>query len=205
MSLRDNKMAVLRQLGQESEPITLSDLLKKLGNEFKERSLRRWLNQLVQEGAINKTGQKRGTKYHVIGRSHELATNDLSSCFSSLSIEAIEHIRKPLFERTPMSYSEDWLNRYRPNEDYFLPPSTRKHLLEAGGRANAHDPAGTYAHQIFNRLLIDLSYNSSRLEGNTYSLLDTERLIFHGDTAEGKLNEEKVMILNRRFKFEVQH
>ena len=43
-------------------------------------------------------------------------------------------------------------------------------LQKAGERSKEEDPAGTYAHQIFNRLLIDLSYNSSRLEGNTYSL-----------------------------------
>jgi hypothetical protein len=36
-------------------------------------------------------------------------------------------------------------------------------------------PAGTYARQIPDRLLIDLAWNSSRLEGNTYSLLDTRR------------------------------
>ena len=57
---------------------------------------------------------------------------------------------------------------------------------------------GAYARKIYNRLLIDLSYNSSRLEGNTYSLLDTERLIFEGASAEGKLNAEKVMILNHK-------
>jgi hypothetical protein len=43
-----------------------------------------------------------------------------------------------------------------------------------------------------------LSYNSSRLEGNTYSLLDTERLILEGASAEGKLDEEKIMILNHK-------
>jgi len=47
-------------------------------------------------------------------------------------------------------------------------------------------------------LLIDLSYNSSRLEGNTYSLLDTERLIFEGVSVAGKLDEEKIMILNHK-------
>ncbi len=47
-------------------------------------------------------------------------------------------------------------------------------------------------------MLIDLSYNSSRLEGNTYSLLDTERLLFEGAAAEDKLDEEKVMILNHK-------
>ena len=85
-----------------------------------------------------------------------------------------------------------------PNSSYYLNESLRRQLLNSGKRASKQDPAATYAHQIFNRLLIDLSYNSSRLEGNTYSLIDTERLLLHGDTAEGKLDEEKVMILNHK-------
>jgi Fic family protein len=55
-------------------------------------------------------------------------------------------------------------------------------------------PAGTYARDILNRLLIDLSWSSSRLEGNTYSLLDTKELIEHGTAAPGKDAKETQMI-----------
>lgn len=58
--------------------------------------------------------------------------------------------------------------------------------------------AGTYARQILDRLLIDLSWNSSRLEGNTYSLLDTRRLIEFGQEAEGRDQLEAQMILNHK-------
>jgi Fic family protein len=47
-----------------------------------------------------------------------------------------------------------------------------------------------------NRLLIDLSRNSSRLVGNTYSLLDTTRLIELGEAAEGRDRLEAQMIVN---------
>jgi Fic family protein len=60
------------------------------------------------------------------------------------------------------------------------------------------EPAGTYARQILHRLLIDLSWNSSRLEGNTYSLLDTERLILIGEEADNKSAIETQMILNHK-------
>jgi hypothetical protein len=59
-------------------------------------------------------------------------------------------------------------------------------------------PAGTYARQILNRLLIDLSWNSSRLEGNTYSLLETEQLIIEGKNAFGRAADETQMILNHK-------
>lgn len=59
-------------------------------------------------------------------------------------------------------------------------------------------PAGTYARNILNRLLIELSWNSSRLEGNTYSLLETKRLIELGESATGKDAYEAQMILNHK-------
>jgi Fic family protein len=67
------------------------------------------------------------------------------------------------------------------------------------GRVEAQArPAGTYARNIINRLLIDLSWNSSRLEGNTYSLLETKRLIELGESAVGKDAAEAQMIFNHK-------
>ena len=64
-------------------------------------------------------------------------------------------------------------------------------------------PAGTYARTIYSRLLIDLSWNSSRLEGNSYSLLETERLLELGEAAEGKDAWEAQMILNHKAAIEL--
>ena len=47
-------------------------------------------------------------------------------------------------------------------------------------------------------LLIDLSFASSKLEGNTYSYLDTEVLIKYGQSADGKTTLETQMILNHK-------
>ena len=51
---------------------------------------------------------------------------------------------------------------------------------------------------MLNRLLIDLSWASSQLEGNTYNRLDTQRLIEFGQAAEGKNALETQMILNHK-------
>jgi len=59
-------------------------------------------------------------------------------------------------------------------------------------------PAGTYFGKVLDRLLIDLSWNSSRLEGNTYSLLETQRLLELGESADGKDAKEAQMILNHK-------
>jgi hypothetical protein len=58
--------------------------------------------------------------------------------------------------------------------------------------------AGTYSRQLLDRLLIDLSWNSSRLEGNTYSLLETHRLLEAGAAAAERSPLETQMLLNHK-------
>lgn len=197
MKLKNKKLVVLHQLSQEAEPISLPDLLEKLGNEYTERSVRRWVAKMISEGVVERQGYKRGAKYRVIDRGHR-AVGNTGHCFGAESSKVIEQVRRPLYERVPVAYLDDWLNAYLPNKTFYIPLDFRMRLQKGGERCRHEDPAGTYAHQIFNRLLIDLSYNSSRLEGNTYSLLDTERLLLEGTSVEGKLEEEKIMILNHK-------
>jgi fido (protein-threonine AMPylation protein) len=72
------------------------------------------------------------------------------------------------------------------------------------GRTAANErPAGTYARDILGRLLVDLSWASSKLEGNTYSRLDTQNLIEKGQVAQGKDAIETQMILNHKAAIEM--
>lgn len=48
------------------------------------------------------------------------------------------------------------------------------------------------------RLGVDLSWKPSQIEGNTYSLLETERLLLEKETAAGKSKDEAVMLLNHK-------
>ena len=97
-----------------------------------------------------------------------------------------------------MSYNRDFLDSYVPNQSQYVPEKIRQALFGEGKRFDERLAAGTYARQICQRLLIDLSYNSSRLEGNTYSRLDTQKLVEEGICAQGKIHEEAVMIVNHK-------
>jgi len=67
------------------------------------------------------------------------------------------------------------------------------------GRSPAMErTAGTYARDVLSRLMIDLSWASSRLEGNTYTRLETQNLIEFGHAADGKDQREAQMILNHK-------
>ncbi len=48
------------------------------------------------------------------------------------------------------------------------------------------------------KLTIDLSWKSSKIEGNTYSLIDTEILLKENKEAKGHNKEEAIMLLNHK-------
>lgn len=117
---------------------------------------------------------------------------------STESAELLALVNRPIAARTPVGYRREFLDRYVPNQTRYLPDPLRLHLHELGRSPVSDKPAGTYARRILDRLLIDLSWSSSRLEGNTYSRLDTQNLIAFGHAAEGKDRIETQMVLNHK-------
>lgn len=112
--------------------------------------------------------------------------------------DILDYITRPLAERHPVGYQRDFLDDYQPNQTCYLPEPVRRRLHQLGQTGQTGAPAGTFGRAIFNRLLIDLSWASSNLEGNTYSWLDTRELIQHGTVAGGKSVLEAQMIVNHK-------
>lgn len=119
------------------------------------------------------------------------------------SADILTYIRRPIQQRKPVGYDRTFLEGYRPNESHYLSQAVRDHLQRIGRSPDGERPAGTYARDILGRLLIDLSWASSRLEGNTYTRLDTQNLIELGQVAEGKDRREAQMILNHKAAIEL--
>lgn len=90
----------------------------------------------------------------------------------------------------------EFLAAYQPNRTWYLSAPLRCQLHKMGDTGQTRLPARTYGRAVLNRLLIDLSWASSHLEGSTYSRLDTRELIEHGRAAQGKAAIETQMILN---------
>ncbi|HUR57982.1 MAG TPA: Fic family protein [Opitutaceae bacterium] len=112
-------------------------------------------------------------------------------------------VSRPLTHRKPVGYDFGFLDGYRPNETAYLSLALRKKLAVLGRTNGEAMPAGTHLRKVMDRLLIDLSWNSSRLEGNTYSLLETQRLLEAGEVAAGKAAHETQMILNHKAAIEL--
>lgn len=107
-------------------------------------------------------------------------------------------LQLPVDQRAWVGYDPNWLFDYTPNQTSYLPTELRTRLATIGRSPLAERPAGTFARDIYERLLIDLSWASSRLEGNTYSRLDTQLLLEFGQRAEGRDALEAQMILNHK-------
>lgn len=173
------------------------------------RSLQRILALLVAHKRLVRMGNRRGTRYFAplplyqqnipepqLWRVEEPALEqDLVISIEGEDIR--RYVRQPLAMRRTVGYQPDFLRSYQPNQTYYLPESLRQHLHSLG-RTEGERPAGTYAREILQRLLIDLAWNSSRLEGNTYSLLETEELLMSEEPIKGKTWLETQMILNHK-------
>jgi hypothetical protein len=104
-------------------------------------------------------------------------------------------LQAPIGQRTPVAYQRAFVDRYMPNESSLLPGGMARTLYEQG-RLEGQQPAGTYARKVLEQLLIDLSWYSSRLEGNRKSLLDTRELFQKGRSAGDDL--DATMLLNHK-------
>ena len=166
------------------------------------RTLQYRLKRLVDEKRLTQQSSGRWAKYRLPVAPEAAATpavpGEAPIPLSHAATEIQKYLHQPLTARKPVGYNRAFLNSYRPNDSSYLSRAERAHLRDVSRPATADQPAGTYAKQILNRLLIDLSWNSSRLEGNTYSLLDTKRLIDFGEEAPGKKQLEAQMILNHK-------
>jgi hypothetical protein len=200
--------AIVDIVRRHPDGASLRDIAAALPNEVPVRTLQYRLQRLVEERRLVREGERRWTRYRLPpggerkgpGPAAPVAEEEGAALVPvSPAGEGIRaYLRQPPAARKPVGYNRDFLDAYRPNESFYLSADDRAHLAEVGKPDFDAQPAGTYARQILNRLLIDLSWNSSRLEGNTYSLLDTRRLIEFGEEAEGRDRLEAQMILNHK-------
>ena len=178
---------------------SLEEILLGLSPPASRRTVQRHLASLVKEGRLIVVGETRARRYKLSENSGEASQKlDILIPLTSESEKIRLQLIQPVQFRRSVSYQRDFLQSYRPNIDAYLSLKLRQHLFHLGGSQDGNHPAGTYARKIFHRLLIDLSWNSSRLEGNTYSLLETERLLEKGVVAEGKDLHETQMIVNHK-------
>jgi Fic family protein len=187
--MRSPKLAIVLEYIQANPSSSSKAIHDGVDLDIGYATVKRLLSQLVAEGQVSITGQGRGTRYvpgvqselfapvdleHYFSR--EIDERDIASSFNrALLVDVLPHTA--LFSGHEQQYLQALQDRYTRNISQ---------LSEAQYQAELE------------RLAIDLSWKSSQIEGNTYSLLETERLLKEKETAEGKPKDDATMLLNHK-------
>lgn len=179
---------ILNQLAERGE-LGRAELAEALPEPVSDATLKRTLQRLVQEGKLETTGRARATRYRLSAAGVLFGTVDLDAYFDVAPDERVA--------RT--GYNFGLIEHQLPQVALFS-DRERATLLslqaEFERRLAEMTPAGKQ--RELTRLGIDLSWKSSQIEGNTYTLLETERLLREREEAEGKTRAEAIMLLNHK-------
>lgn len=161
------------------------------GTAFKgsDATLKRVIAAGIKAGDIVAEGKARATRYRLSPQAQLLMPLNLDTYFALEVDERQVH----------SSYNFELINGLLAETRLFS-DKEQAHLdaLQEEFRQHISELTDNEYRKEMERLGIDLSWKSSQIEGNTYTLLETERLLRESKTAEGKSKEEAVMLLNHK-------
>lgn len=161
------------------------------GTAFKgsDATLKRMIAAGIKAGDIVAEGKARATRYRLSPQAQLLMPLNLDTYFA---LEVDER-------QVQSSYNFELINGLLAETRLFS-DKDQVHLdaLQEEFRQHISELTDNEYRKEMERLGIDLSWKSSQIEGNTYTLLETERLLRESKTAEGKSKEEAVMLLNHK-------
>ena len=185
----DNSREILQFLHYNPQS-SREDIARGIGFEGSDATLKRLIAALVKNEDIVVEGKSRATRYRLSNRAHLLMPLNLDTYFSQDVDERM----------VQTSFNFDLIREQMPGVSLFS-SEERVHLrnLQRIFRQHIAEMTPNEYNKEMERLGIDLSWKSSQIEGNTYSLLETERLLRESKTANGKTQEESTMLLNHKY------
>ncbi len=165
------------------------EIFEGIGEQKSLATVKRILSKLIQEKLIIKTGKGKSTRYNL---------SPVYKLFEPIDIE--KYYEKEIDERV---INEDFnfsiITEVLSQTDLFTEQEINYlNSLQEIYKKNISELSEFEYKKELGRLAIDLSWKSSQIEGNTYSLLETELLLKEKETASGKSKEEAVMLLNHK-------
>jgi Fic family protein len=168
--------------------VQISEIKDRLDKDVSIPTLNRDIATLLSQNYLLKSGKGRATSYKISPRYSLLFPLEVDDYFD----------RDPDARNASTMFNHDLLE-YLEKVEVFLPAEVQ-HLqaLKKKYQDNiANFPAPLYEKEL-ERLTIELSWKSSQIEGNTYSLLETERLFLEKEEADGKPHGDAIMLLNHK-------
>lgn len=157
--------------------------------EMSDATIKRVLSKAVKDGMVLVIGKGRATKYRLTPQAHVTMDLNLDTYFD-----------KDVDEREVQEgFNFELINDILPKVELFTPEELNiLNSAQEQFRQHLSEMNDTEYRKEMERLGIDLSWKSSQIEGNTYSLLETERLLREKETASGKTKDEAIMLLNHK-------
>jgi Fic family protein len=186
--LKEQDQAILHYL-RENPGISSKEIHEGLDIPLSYATVKRALQALVSEQFVRTTGKGKGTRYALSPAYFVLAPITIESYFQQ---EIDERNIRGAFNLQLIDHVLPDIELFTQEENRFL--SSLQHTF----RSNTEELSPSEFNKEFERLAIDLSWKSSQIEGNTYSLLETERLLKEQETASGKTKDEATMLLNHK-------
>lgn len=165
------------------------EIAQGIGFEGSDATMKRLIATAVQDGDILVEGKARATRYRLSAQAHLLMPLNLDTYFAQDVDE----------RQVQTSFNFDLIRTQLPAVTLFTDEEMALlQELQVEFRRHVGEMTDNEYRKEMERLGIDLSWKSSQIEGNTYSLLETERLLRESKTADGKTKEEAVMLLNHK-------
>jgi Fic family protein len=185
----DKRESEIIKLIRKKQEVSSKDIFEGLSASISYATVKRILARLVDENLVTKKGQGKSTRYW-ISPTYEVICH----------VDIEEYFKKEIDER---DIKESFTFRLIPEtlrecSVFTVNELGQLDLLQQKFKKNISQLSEIEYNKELERLAIDLSWKSSQIEGNTYSLLETERLLKEKETASGKTKEEAIMLLNHK-------
>jgi Fic family protein len=174
---------------RKNQEVSSSEIFDSLSISISYATVKRMLSKLIDENLLTKRGQGKSTKYLISPTYEILYPVDIEKYYEK---EIDERDIKESFNLQLIPKTLKECSVFTANELEQLG------LLQKKFENNISQLSEIEYKKELERLAIDLSWKSSQIEGNTYSLLETERLLKEKETASGKTKEEAIMLLNHK-------
>ena len=177
---------IVLQYIKEHPGVSSKQVADALADKASLATIKRAITELINSFYINVEGKARATKYFV------------SPLFDPINLD--DYYSKEVDERQVQTgYNFDLIPNVLSHVSLFTEQEMSKlNTLQDQFAKNFASLTDEQKRKEMERLGIDLSWKSSQIEGNTYSLLETERLLKERQTAAGKTKEEAIMLLNHK-------
>jgi len=166
------------------------EIAKGIAFEGSDATLKRLIAALVRNNDVVVEGKARATRYRLSNFAHLLMPLNLDTYFAQDVDE----------RKVQTSFNFELIRKQLPSVSLFT-DEERLYLeeLQKVFRQHVEEMTQNEYNKEMERLGIDLSWKSSQIEGNTYSLLETERLLRESKVADNKTKDEAVMLLNHKY------